>query len=207
MRTSNILKIFFLVFSAIVLLSSCSGNKPSETFETPAPGTVTAATMASLPGKAYITSEGMDANCRRIEMGTDFFERLIFLNDTGFVYAISSCCPGPGEDFPVGSFYTGTYRLDSTKLVLIYDPKQAVVYVKEEETGTGTIDESRHIEQEKSDLQTETLNVFYCKNTPYFRHTKGDFKNECIAPDTVTTAESIITEMKETKVWDKLMLR
>ena len=159
----------------------------------------------SLAGKIYISSEGMDSvKCERIELGTDYFQRLIFVDDSTFIQIISTCCPDYDEDFASDFYYSGTYKLTEKELLLDYAPLYATYYTKE---SMDTVNDSSfvttHVEMAGSEIKNDNFDRRNCHEVPYFIQKNGDFKGEAVAPNT-DRIEDLITELKERKVWEKL---
>lgn len=103
-----------------------------------------------LSGKVYVSSDGIDStNCESIINGTDFFLRLIFLNDSIFIEYLATCCPTEGEYSPVEYISKGVYELGDTSLSLRYDSVSFTHYVREDiDSIKGTIisKDSIHVE-------------------------------------------------------------
>lgn len=67
--------------------------------------------QTSLAGKVYGLSDHIDTTkCERIPPGTDYFQTLLFLDDSSFIKIINTCCPDVGEDFATAWYYTGCTR-------------------------------------------------------------------------------------------------
>ena len=197
----NLMKKTILATMTIGLLTfqSCSDkDKTTETQSQPS---------TSLAGKIYSSSDDIDTlKCERIAPGTDYWQTLVFVDDSVFVKIINTCCGGDEEDFASAFYYSGKYKMDDKTLALTFDPKQAVYYSKttQDKKNDTLWTTTAHVELEKSDITTDNLDRFNCNSVPYFKQKTGDFKGETLALDNETTLENCIKNLKDEKVWDKL---
>lgn len=179
----------FLILFAILLVSCNEVEKKNQ---------------STLAGKVYLSSDGMDSTCNALPLETDFFQRLLFLNDSTFINIIYNCCGGDTIDFAYEYYYTGKYLLSDTSLELSYNSQCAVNYVKEDPS-TFESDSSKsisHIEVEKGDITKLKLKRLSCKDIVYFEQ-KNDNYVEYLTPvnDTLTKLRK---ELEESGVWNKM---
>jgi hypothetical protein len=191
--------ILFVMTIGLLTFQSCSDN--SKTADTQ----MQTATKTSLAGKVYGLSDPLDTTtCERIPPGTDYFQTLLFLDDSSFIKIINTCCPDIGEDFAAAWYYTGKYKMDNKELTLTFDPKMAIYYIKEKENPkSDTLLSSTHVDIEKSDYTVDKLPRLNCKNAPYFKQMTGDWKGQLMV-QSIDTLANQINEIKTDGVWDKL---
>ncbi len=179
-----------LVVAVILIIASCSSDKKQP---------------QSLAGKVYISSEGMDSACQSIPPATDFFQAFLFRNDSEFVQVIFTCCPESDEDFAYQYVSKGSYTLDENSLALRFDPKMAVLYMRNVvlASAADASSEIEHVELEESGKSNTTFKRKNCKEFPYFEITEGDFKGEFIAPvnDSLDTYRE---DLVKNGTWKKL---
>lgn len=159
----------------------------------------------TLSGTVYQSSDGLDDNCKIIPNQTDYFQTLLFLNDSEFVKTVNTCCGEPGEDFASLYCYSGTYKMDEKSLMLTFNSQRVVYYSKESlnETGDSSSVSSTHIETEKSDLTILKFDRLNCKAIIYFKQRDGDFIGEFISPIT-DTFDNQKNDLVKLGVWKKL---
>lgn len=185
-----------LTFGILTFQSCTDGHKSNDT-ETQ---------ISSLAGKIYSSSDGIDTvKCEGIPPATDYWQTLLFIDDSVFIKIINTCCPDEEEDFAAEFYYSGKYKMDDKMLTLTFDPKQAVYYVKvspDKNNDTLSI-KTEHVELEPSDIKSDNLDRYNCKDIPYFKQKNGDFNGEVVALEN-DTLENYIQNLKDRKIWSKL---
>jgi hypothetical protein len=158
-----------------------------------------------LSGKVYQSSDGMDSSCNHIPKPTDYFQTLLFLNDSDFVHIVNTCCSSPGEDFAYQYVGRGIYELNDKTLDLSFDSVTAVCYIREPslDPGDNSSAATEHIELEVMAPFTDRLERLSCKNVIYFKQLEGEFKDEFVAP-TSDSLEKYVRELKSAGAWKEL---
>lgn len=136
-----------------------------------------------LSGKVYMSSEGVDSVGIFIPRSTDYYQTVIFINDSEFIHTINNCCGNPNEDFAYEYVNKGKYKLDDKALTLIFSPVTAVCYSKyrSDSLNPDSTIATEYVKLEKS-LQTVTkmarLNI---RDVPYFQNLIGITEKEFVS--------------------------
>lgn len=184
----NILKILTIGF---LILSSCKNAEVKSKFQ--------------LKGKIYSSSLGMDSiNCETIIKATDYFESLIFIDDTVFIQAFYSCCPEPEEDFLSETYCSGIYKLDKQFLTLFYSHKivQVIIIGNSTQSTDSLVVPTTRFVIEDVKLDKLTYPRYSCNNIPYFKNTYTN-PFEFLTPDN-TAKGTYISDLKSSGIWERL---
>lgn len=136
-----------------------------------------------LSGKVYMSSDGVDSVGIFIPLATDFYQTVIFINDSEFIHTINNCCGDLNEDFAYEYVNKGKYSVDEKNLTLNFAPVTAVCYSKyrSDSANPDSTIATEYVKLEKS-LQTVTkmarLNI---KNVPYFENLIGITEKEFVS--------------------------
>lgn len=195
MKTVNIISFLSLatLLSCNTSVESNSSQEKIEVYKTIVP--------SNLTGKVYQSSDGMDSLCKRIEKGTDHYQRLLFINDSMFVKTVSTCC---GDDFDTTYmafewYYSGVYKMDDKQLNLYYNPHQVVFYMKQDNAAL------TYLKIEKSDMTNTKLERANCNSIPYFKQTDNEWNGrlEFVCP-TEDALGNFKKDFIDRGIWDKV---
>lgn len=184
----NILKILAIGF---LILSSCKDAEEKSKFQ--------------LKGTIYSSSLGMDStNCETIIKATDYFESLMFIDDSVFIQAFYSCCPEPEEDFLSETYCSGIYKLDNQSLTLSYSQKLVQVIIignSYQSTDSLAIPKTHFV---TGDVKVDKLIYprYNCNNIPYFKNTYSN-PIEFLTPDDKAKG-TYMSDLKSSGIWEKL---
>ncbi|CAN5861365.1 hypothetical protein BH11BAC7_BH11BAC7_35170 [soil metagenome] len=165
------MKTIAFLLSAIVVLSfcSCEGNKKEQ--------------PCNLAGKVYMSSEGVDSTGIYIPKATDFYQTVIFINDSEFLHTINTCCGQENQDFAYEFVCKGKYKVDEKFLTLNFDPISAVCYSKYSSDllrPDSTI-ATEYVKLEKSHQKQTKMVRMNCNNIPYFQDKIGITEKEFVS--------------------------
>ncbi len=153
------------------------------------------AAIISLTNKVFITSAGMDSACRFKELPTDFYQELVFVNDSEFVRTVHTCCGGPGEDLVSEVYYSGNYKVDKDFLILTFNTT-SVTSIDHSE-GDSTIS---RLGSQKANFPPLKFESLRCGWEIYFRQIGEDFAGGFVSPK--ESAAGYIKYFKEEGIWE-----
>ena len=163
-------------------------------------------TQPNLTGKVYCSSDSVNQDCKYVARGTDYYQTLLFVNDSQFIKVVNTCCGGGDtSSFAYAYYDCGTYKLDDTSLTLSYKPNSVVAYYK------GVMSEkpdsvAKYIEYskvEKFENGISKMKRFMCKDISFFKDRGGNFDNQYVSL-TSDTLDNYKKELNEKGIWQKL---
>jgi hypothetical protein len=180
-----------LMYSLVIALSllSCKGN-------------INDSNKGNLIGKVFQSSLGMDSDCKTIEKGTDYYQNIVFINDSIFLKVAYTCCPDEEDtsDFAAEFVYKGLYKIADSILTLKYNSKVAILYDKSNIS-------SDSLSTSKSYVKVHAINETYtrlflnrCNNIPYLKQNDDEFSNEFLTP-LENSYETFKTNLEKNGIW------
>lgn len=159
----------------------------------------------ALSGKVYMSSEGMDSLCNIIPLATDYYETIIFLNDSEFLHLLNTCCGDDVEDFAYEYVTKGKYKLDEKLLKMNFDVMSAVCYSKfvTDSLHPDLSVNEEHVELEKTAISSESMVRLNCMEIPYFIHLFGETEREFMSPTTFSV-DTYKKELEQNGAWKTL---
>ncbi len=187
-----------IIYCFLFTLTACtSPETKQDSASTPTPS-------ISLSNKVFITSAGMDSACEFKELPTDFYQELVFVNDSEFVRTIHTCCGGPGEDFVFATYCPGTYKLDEKYLELTFNGVY-VEHIEHSLTRPGEIEPqtTTRLHDQVVNLPPLKFKRLSCGREIYFQEIGETFADGFVSykGDPATTS---VTYFKAAGIWGKL---
>jgi hypothetical protein len=162
-----------LIYSLVIalFLMSCKGN-------------INDNNKGILIGTVFQSSLGMDSDCKTIEKGTDYYQNIVFLNDSIFLKVAYTCCPDEEDtsDFAAVFVYKGFYVIADTIVTLKYNSKVAILYDKSNISSDSSTKSESYVKIHPIKERYTRLIIHRCNNIPYFRQNDDEFSNEFLSP-------------------------
>jgi hypothetical protein len=137
-----------------------------------------------------------DSNCLYEANASDNMLTYLFLTDSSLVEIHTACCMPLTETYRIGH-----YKTQDDKLFVKFDNRQIVYTYQAKEDTIVKIPES--LETEQITIETDTLQMNFCADTPYFKFLSGYWNQEYIIKADSTFKDNI-SEMKLKNVWQTL---